>query len=417
MIYFGLKPIAKFLRMKDALAFSSSSMSQVIKSLFANNEQGFAFDFNDLSTMYQDAAGTIPVTGVGQPVGLILDKSKGVALGAEKIINGDFANGTTGWVSGTHWTATLGTSTDALIITTNSANGYGCAIQAVPLVAGKTYKITGKYRSSQGGKPAIGLGTSTGAVNKILVSSTTSVEFVEFSAIFTHTSGSLMLYNNTTANGVVSEFKNVSIKEVLGNYATQSTSAKRPILQQNAITGAYYLEFDGVDDHLVTSNVNLATANNLTIFAGIYKATDSGFVRTVLEIGESVDNIDKTISINIYSDSNEKLTLVNHNKIITIAACTDPLFNAPKSIVFTGVINNAAGYMFEQLNKTTKIQKTFTPTNNTYTNFAANIGNRTNGSRPWSGYIYNLVGISRLATDAEITNMENAIAKNVGVTL
>ena len=416
MIYFGLKPIAKFLRSNNKRLGFAGGMGQIISQLFANNEQGFAFDFNDLSTMYQDAAGTIPVTGVGQPVGLILDKSKGVALGAEKIINGDFANGTTGWVSGTHWTATLGTSTDALIITTNSANGYGCAIQAVPLVAGKTYKITGKYRSSQGGKPAIGLGTSTGAVNKILVSSTTSVEFVEFSAIFTHTSGSLMLYNNTTANGVVSEFKNVSIKEVLGNYATQSTSAKRPILQQNAITGAYYLEFDGVDDHLVTSNVNLATANNLTIFAGIYKAVDSN-ARTVLEIGESVDRIDKTISINTYSDSNEKLTLVNHNKIVTIATCTDPLFNAPKSIVFTGVINNAEGYMFEQLNKTTKIQKTFTPTNNTYTNFAANIGNRTNGSRPWSGYIYNLVGISRVATPTEITNAENVIAKNVGVTL
>ena len=48
---------------------------QLIKSLFANNEQGFFYDPNDLSTMYQDAAGTVPVTGVGQPVGLIRDKS------------------------------------------------------------------------------------------------------------------------------------------------------------------------------------------------------------------------------------------------------------------------------------------------------------------------------------------------------
>ena len=51
------------------------SFSQLIKKLFANGEQGFYYDPNDLSTMYQDAAGTVPVTGAGQPVGLIRDKS------------------------------------------------------------------------------------------------------------------------------------------------------------------------------------------------------------------------------------------------------------------------------------------------------------------------------------------------------
>lgn len=51
------------------------SFSQLIKKLFANNEQGFFYDPNDLSTMYQDAAGTVPVTAVGQAVGLIRDKS------------------------------------------------------------------------------------------------------------------------------------------------------------------------------------------------------------------------------------------------------------------------------------------------------------------------------------------------------
>lgn len=46
-----------------------------ISDLFANGEQGVWYDPSDLSTMFQDAAGTIPVTGIEQPVGLILDKS------------------------------------------------------------------------------------------------------------------------------------------------------------------------------------------------------------------------------------------------------------------------------------------------------------------------------------------------------
>lgn len=51
------------------------SFEIVMKKLFANGEQGFFYDPNDLSTMYQDAAGTIPVTAAGQPVGLMKDKS------------------------------------------------------------------------------------------------------------------------------------------------------------------------------------------------------------------------------------------------------------------------------------------------------------------------------------------------------
>ena len=54
---------------------NTSTFDQQIQKLFANGEQGFFYDPNDLSTMFQDAAGTIPVTAVGQPVGLMLDKS------------------------------------------------------------------------------------------------------------------------------------------------------------------------------------------------------------------------------------------------------------------------------------------------------------------------------------------------------
>ena len=46
-----------------------------IAELFANGEQGVWYDPSDLSTLFQDSAGTVPVTGVEQPVGLMLDKS------------------------------------------------------------------------------------------------------------------------------------------------------------------------------------------------------------------------------------------------------------------------------------------------------------------------------------------------------
>lgn len=71
----------------DAIYFGDRSVDRVYlgtrrvwpswlpADLFADGEQGVWYDPSDLTTMFQDAGGTIPVTGVEQPVGLILDKS------------------------------------------------------------------------------------------------------------------------------------------------------------------------------------------------------------------------------------------------------------------------------------------------------------------------------------------------------
>lgn len=56
-------------------AFASTKNAFSPLTLFASGEQGVWYDPSDFSTMFQDSAGTTPVTAVGQPVGKILDKS------------------------------------------------------------------------------------------------------------------------------------------------------------------------------------------------------------------------------------------------------------------------------------------------------------------------------------------------------
>src|SRR3989304_1071500 len=51
------------------------SGAQFVAALFRDGEQGVWYDPSDLSTLFQDAAGTIPVTAAGQPVGRMMDKS------------------------------------------------------------------------------------------------------------------------------------------------------------------------------------------------------------------------------------------------------------------------------------------------------------------------------------------------------
>ena len=96
-----------------AMMQSGGAVPFSIADLFASSEAGAWYGPSDLSTLFQYSAGTTPVTASGQPVGLMLDKSKGLVRGPELITNGDFATDT-GWlgiVGGTTLTIAEGQAT------------------------------------------------------------------------------------------------------------------------------------------------------------------------------------------------------------------------------------------------------------------------------------------------------------------
>jgi hypothetical protein len=92
-------------------------------TLFAMGEQGYWLDPSDFSTMFQDSAGTTPVTAAGQSVGRILDKSgRGnhfiqSSLASRPLLQQDIIRGLdltpTYWVSPTGNDANAGTSEGA----------------------------------------------------------------------------------------------------------------------------------------------------------------------------------------------------------------------------------------------------------------------------------------------------------------
>lgn len=74
MIY---KPMA--ISDADAAALATGDFEIYVpftpSQLFSEGQQGAWYDPSDLATLFQDAAGTVPVTADGDPVGLMLDKS------------------------------------------------------------------------------------------------------------------------------------------------------------------------------------------------------------------------------------------------------------------------------------------------------------------------------------------------------
>lgn len=69
------RPITSPLTRNITAPRRGSLLQQVISSLFGAGEEGGIWDPSDFSTMFQDSAGTTPVTAVEQPVGKILDIS------------------------------------------------------------------------------------------------------------------------------------------------------------------------------------------------------------------------------------------------------------------------------------------------------------------------------------------------------
>lgn len=226
-----------------AAIFVNETIHSLMRKLFSNGEQGFFYDPNDLSTMYQDAAGTIPVTGAGQPVGLILDKSKGLVLGSELIVNGSFAQDVSWWVANN--TAILTWSDGRARLTRN--NSSDSISQGFPTVVGKWYKVTVTAYpvNSNNARVAVGpINSITSSANTIANSFTNELVLLFMAA----TEISYILLGSV-ANGAVVDFDNVSIKSLSGHHAFQTTSASRPILRD----APRRIDFDAVDDKLITN--------------------------------------------------------------------------------------------------------------------------------------------------------------------
>lgn len=186
-------------------------LPQVVRQI-VQRDNGAWFDPEDMSTMFQSAAGTTPVTALEQPVGLWLDKSQGLELGPELVTNGDFSNGTA------MWTTVAGTTiSGGKLIATNATDAVRQTISG--LVVGKTYKITFTIDSISRGNA------------RCVFSGSTSPYFTQAG---TKTVYQLYLGDPTLYLGgsvpTSSVFDNVSVREIKGNHATQPITASRPTL-------------------------------------------------------------------------------------------------------------------------------------------------------------------------------------------
>ena len=380
----------------------------VMKKLFANGEQGFFYDPSDLSTMFQDAAGTIPVTAAGQPVGLMLDKSKGLVLGLETNTNASFND----WSGGKPVGYNL-FKNDTTTFIEQSINGVrmrstdGANVQLTRgIAAGKYYEVVINVDSLLSGSVA-------------LESQGTRVKLIASSGVHTFRFYALSTGLDLKRGGGVTDFtiRSLSIKELAGNHAYSTTSASRPILRKNAVTGANYLEFDGSDDSLQTNNINFTATNNVSLFAGVRKLRDAS-TAVLCELSDNSTNINGTFALFAPTTPNALYQFRSKGTLATVFAMSPAnTYPAPHTAVLTGLGSTALNLAVLRLNGVQLDSRRTAQGVRVYGNYPLYIGRRAGTSLPFNGHLYSLIGVGKLVSEDEVVAIEKELAKQTGVAL
>lgn len=358
-----------------------------VASLFAGSEEGVWYDPSDLTTLFQDVTGTDPVTTAGQTVALMLDKSQGLTLGPD--------------VVGPTWTIAADAGWSQVGSDLVSVNGANFSAYQPILTLGKTYEVQYEVYDYVSGTVSVRTGASGVTVNY------TANGVYTVRGVATDTS--LYFMGFVTFNGKV---RNISVRELPGNHATQATAASRPTYQVSG--GLGYLSFDGTDDGMVTPTITPGV-DKAQVFAGVRKLSDAAR-GTVIEHSASIAA--NNGGLHLTAPNAASATFAFESKGTTLTDAVDTGLAAPTTCVLAGLGDISGDSATLRIDGVQEAQNTGDQGTGNYLAYPMYIGRRAGTGLPFNGHIYGLVTRFGANLDADvIDDTEAYIAGKTGVTL
>lgn len=412
-----------------------AGLAGIVRSLFSAGEPGVWYDPSDLSTLFQDAYGTTPVTAVGQPVGLILDKSKRVIF---KITKADLLDNAkwTGYNSvGVNRPTAVQLADGTVRITRNStdpyvgfaprANAYslppGCVVHFKYSVRSNTNltQFSGEPYSKWRGVNPYWYGYIPSA--SVLTKNTVAINYTA-APITTNSYGwapNLFGFYMSGAGHAADEYIDVFDFEITAYApaARQLTETSRPTLQQDT-SGKYYLSFDGVDDSLSTAAIDFTATDKMTVLAGIRKLSDAA---AGIAVELSADRSANAGAFSLYAPAggtNQYLFGSRGTVDGAFAAVEPKTYPTPQTAVLTGIGNISGDQSLLRVNGSTAATAgAIDQGTGNYGNHPIYIGRRGGASVPFNGRLYGLIVRGAATDDLHLTHAEKFLAYKSGVTL
>jgi len=373
------------------------------------------YDPSDLTTLFQDSAGTTPVAVPGtvadsaNPVGLIQDKSGGgrhasqATSTARPLLSARVNLLTyTENFEGGNWSGSGSTGADILDWSIG-ADKY----QWLTLPANTPVRIEFDYSVDSGPDGTFSINLLSGASQNI--DATPTVQ--RYSGV--HSTGDAnpyFLFGKVTSGTAFRVSRMSVVREADGALPYQSVPGDGSTYDGDPALFPYYLAFDGVDDYLSTSAINLTGTDKVTVFAGAYK-------------GAAPEQILVEFSTNTGLNVGAWYITQPYNSTSVGSAGLGPqhiavnLVSVGEASVVTFQAEISADLNSLRINAVNGTNATGDQGTGTYGNWPLFIGARSGPSFPFNGNIYSLIIGGALYDAATVLAAETWVADKTGVTL
>ena len=374
--------------------------------LFAASEPGAWYDPSDLSTLFQDTAGTTPVTAVEQAVALMLDKSgrgnhASQATSTKRPKYSRRVNLIPNSNANISWEAAPTSFRYVLapnglieaVVPTHTAAGSDRWYFSIPAntypngtVLQYSYHTNASYGS--GGLPSayFPIGLSLGSVTSVVSTNGFVRWFVTVTV--TDTASTQVLRN------YISPTPNVESAAVWGHDLRPATDAHLPYQRVNTATDydadpakfPAYLRFDGVDDALQTGNIDFTGTDKMTVWAGVTKLSDAA-TGMLAELSTGLVG-----SFYVAAPQGAAATYNVRAGGTTLIAATSPAnYAAPITSVLTGIDNISGDSVILRINGSQVAATALDQGTGNYGNYPLYIGARAGTSLFFNGRLYQLI--------------------------
>lgn len=371
--------------------------------LFALSQPGIWLDGSDNSVMWQDAEGTTPVTALGQSVGLVLDKRLWQGKTYDQVMADQPELVQPGWsqVGGSG----ILQSGQTFSLVSAPVSNY---VEGDALIVGRTYR----YEFTISGQSGLEIIRFQNASASIVIPSVGAAGNGTYVGTFIATSTQLRIgvYNETVDAAQVT----LSCKEIPGNHASQSSAASRLVWQEDDL-GARGLLFDGVNDNLVTPSIDFSASDKVMMAAGVRKLSDAAIGAVVELSANPAPPNPGSFSLSASAAGADYRYYVATGSEAYAASIPAA---APDSSVLTALSDFASPQSIVRRNGQVVGSNTLPTGGGNFGNYPLYIGRRAAVSRPYNGFLHQLVVRGGAWPDAtELAQLEAYLASKSGVSL